>query len=86
MLGIWSVNERVIMCKIHAKPFDLIIIQIFAPTYEHSDEDIELFYEDIERTCKQTKSTDTFLMGGQNAKVGKGNIAKSWKFWPGEHQ
>ncbi|KAG1651907.1 Craniofacial development protein 2 [Nymphon striatum] len=71
IIGYWTVNERCILLKIKAKPFDIAIIQIYAPTQDWSDEKIESFYENIQNTIKQLKSTDVLMVIGDfNAKVG----------------
>ena len=38
--GYWPISERVMMVKIAGNPYDLAIIQVYAPTSEHSDEEI----------------------------------------------
>ena len=59
------------LLKIIAKPFDIAIIQVYAPTSEHSDEEIEVFYEHVQKAIKQTKSTDVVvIIGDFNPKVG----------------
>ena len=64
-------SERVVMVKIQAKPFDNNLIQVYAPTSDHSDNKIEAFYDEIEATLKYTRSSEiTMLMGDFNAKVG----------------
>jgi len=82
LLGYWPVNERILMCKIQARPFNLIIIQCYAPTADQPDEDIESFYTDIETTLKQTKSDDiVFIIGDFNSKVGMNHTSdKAGKF------
>ena len=45
----WHVSQPVIMVKIAAKPVGLNIIQVCAPTGDHSDEDVELFYEQSDK-------------------------------------
>ena len=35
------------MMKLHGKPFNSSIMQVYAPTQDYSDEDIEQFYEEI---------------------------------------
>jgi len=71
MMGYWPVNNRIIMCKIQAKPFNLVILQAYAPTGTHDDEEVEEFYEDVESTLSQSKSGDVIIvMGDFNAKVG----------------
>ncbi|GFS21711.1 craniofacial development protein 2-like [Elysia marginata] len=66
------------MCKIQAKPFNIVIIEAYAPTADRSDEEIETFYENLDMTIKQVKSSDILiLMGDFNAKVGTTTISKS---------
>jgi len=69
--GFWPVSDRVLVLKVAAKPFDLCIIQTYAPTAESSEEAIDNFYHDLDLAYRQVKSTDVlFLMGDFNAKVG----------------
>ena len=71
--GYWPISERVIMIKPEAKPFDLVIVQVYAPTSEYSEEELEDFYEDVQKAINQTKSTDiVYIIGDMNAKIGKG--------------
>lgn len=71
--GFWAVSDRVIMIKLSTKPLDLNIIQVYAPTSESTDEELDSFYDEIEQALKQCKSTDiTIVQGDFNAKVGKG--------------
>ena len=70
-------NDRIIMCKLKAKPFDIAIIQVYAPTADHPEEEIETFYEDLEKVMKRTKSGDiVIVMGDFNAKVGNTAMSK----------
>ena len=41
MIGCWALSNRVIMMKLRGKPFNITIIQVYAPTQDYSDEDIE---------------------------------------------
>lgn len=73
LMGYWPISERVIMAKFKSKPFNLVILQVYAPTCDYSDEDVDLFYEEIETGLQSVKSTDILIvMGDLNAKVGKG--------------
>ena len=45
VVGSWHVSERVILVKINAKPTGLNIIQVYAPTGDHSDDQVDAFYE-----------------------------------------
>ena len=69
--GWLGVSDRVILAKLKGKPFDIGIIQIYAPTSAHDDEEVEKFYEDLDFAMKQLKSQDVkIVMGDFNAKVG----------------
>lgn len=71
ILGYWPINDRIILLKLKSKPFDISFIQIYAPTADHSDDEVEEFYDALNLAIKQTKSTDVlFVMGDFNAKVG----------------
>ena len=75
VMGFLPISRRVMVVKIEGKPFNLAIIQAYAPTAEHSEEDIEEFYEDLEKACKHVASTDIMVvMGDMNAKIGKGRV------------
>ena len=80
--GWWGVSDRVIVAKLEGKPFDIGIIQVYAPTSTHSDEEVEEFYEDIDKAMKLFKSQDIkIVMGDFNAKVGNeriDDIVGSW--------
>lgn len=72
MLGYWPVSERIIMLKLQAKPFNISIIQVYAPTQDHPNDTVEMFYDEIRSVLKYTKSGEvTIVMGDMNAKVGK---------------
>ena len=55
----------------------MTIIQIYAPTSDYNDEDIEVFYEDIEQTMAAVHKKDLLIIQGDwNAIVGDAN--KDW--------
>ena len=71
LMGYWPINDRIIMCKLQAKPFNIVILQLYAPTSDHDDEEIDTFYEEVNSALKQTKSSDIIIiLGDFNAKVG----------------
>ena len=71
LLGYWPISERAIMCKIQARPFNIVILQCYAPTADQSQEKIDEFYMEIETALKQNKSDDiVIILGDFNAKVG----------------
>lgn len=71
VMGVWPVTERIIMLKIQGKPINMNIIQVYAPTADSSEEDIEDFYRHLNETFAQCKPQEiTFIIGDLNAKVG----------------
>ncbi|ESN92988.1 hypothetical protein HELRODRAFT_165137 [Helobdella robusta] len=44
----WAVSDRVLLVKIHAKPFNLAVIQVYAPKSESSEKDLDAFYSDLD--------------------------------------
>ena len=69
--GYWAISDRVLLVKMKGQPFDITIIQVYAPTSESSDEDIDQFYADMEKAKRISKSQEILIiMGDFNAKVG----------------
>ena len=63
----------VLICRGYT--FDISIIQVYAPTADSSEDDIELFYEQLDEAKRQCKSQDIIIvMGDLNAKVGSEEI------------
>ena len=57
--------------RIHGKPFNLSIIQVYALTSASSEEEIEVFFNDLEDAYKKYSNTDiVIVMGDLNAKIG----------------
>ena len=66
------INERVATIRRHATPFNMTIIQVYAPTTDHSDEDIEHLYNILQSTISETDKRDIIVIQGDwNAKIGK---------------
>lgn len=59
-----------IIIKISSK-FSLKIIQVYAPTSDYEDEEVESFYEEITQCIEENHTQYTLIIGDLNAKVGK---------------
>ncbi|GFN97591.1 craniofacial development protein 2-like protein [Plakobranchus ocellatus] len=70
-LGRWCpISDRVVVAKLVAKPLNLGIIQVYAPTSDSEDVEVEKFYEEIEKAKGYLKFQDIItVMGDFNAKV-----------------
>jgi hypothetical protein len=49
------------------------VIQVYAPTESSREEEIEAFYEDLERTVTIHRTQRVFILGDFNSKVGARN-------------
>ena len=62
------------MISVHfqGKPFNIMVIQIYAPTSNAEEAEVERFYEDVQDLLEQTPKKDVlFIIGDWNAKVGR---------------
>jgi endonuclease/exonuclease/phosphatase family metal-dependent hydrolase len=70
-------SDRLIMVRVSATPVDMIIIQVYMPTTDHEDDEIEEMYEQIESMIKKQKGNiNVIIMGDFNASVGEGSDEK----------
>ncbi|CAF4668468.1 unnamed protein product, partial [Rotaria sp. Silwood2] len=53
LLGYNPINSRIITARFRGAPFNTTIINIYAPTSDASDNDIEAFYGDLERSMME---------------------------------
>ena len=66
-------SDRLLVVKIKADPVDLVIVQVYMPTSDHEDEEIDAIYEELEEIMKAQKGNDNIvIMGDWNAVVGEG--------------
>ena len=66
-----GVSDRVAMIIIKInKRYNIKIIQAYLPTSDHTDEEVQTVYEDIDNLMTNHKTHYTVLMGDFNAKVG----------------
>ena len=57
------------------KPFNITVIQVYAPTSNAEEVEIERFYEDLQGLLELTPKKDIFfIIGDWNAKVGVQHI------------
>ena len=60
-----------ILVCFQGKPLDITIIQVYAPTTNAEEAEIEWFYEDLQDLLELRPKTDVlFIIGDWNAKVG----------------
>ena len=60
-----------ISVRFQAKPFNITVIQAYAPTSNAEEAEVEQFYEDLQDLLELTPKKDVlFIIGDWNAKVG----------------
>ena len=63
-------NERMISVHFQSKPFNITVIQIYAPTSNAEEAEVERFYEDLQDLLELTPKKDVlFIIRDWNAKV-----------------
>ncbi|GFN96627.1 craniofacial development protein 2-like protein [Plakobranchus ocellatus] len=50
--GVWTVSDRAINVKLQGKPFDIGLIQIYAPTADKDEKEVEIFLETTKKAMK----------------------------------
>ena len=59
------------LCSSPGKPFNITVIQVYAPTSNVEETEVEWFYEDLQDLLELTTKKDVlFVIGDWNAKVG----------------
>ena len=60
-----------ISVRFQGKPFNITVIQVYAPTSNAEEAEVERFYEDLRDLLELTLKKDVFsIIGDWNAKVG----------------
>ena len=63
-------NDRMISVHFQGKPFNTTVIQVYAPTSNTEEAEVEWFYEDLQDLLELIPKTDVlFIIGDWNAKV-----------------
>ena len=58
------------LCSFSGKPFNITVIQVYAPTSNAEEAEVERFYEDLQDLLELTPKKDVlFITGDWNAKV-----------------
>ena len=69
VLGCNLKNDRMISVRLQGKSFNIMVIQVYAPTSNAEETEAEWFYEDLQDLLELTPKKDVlFIMGEWNAK------------------
>ena len=87
-----SQKERMISVHLQGKPFNITVIQVYAPSSNAEEAEVEWFYEDLQDLLELTPKKDVlFIIGDWNAKVGsqetpgkQANLTLEWRMKQGK--
>ena len=75
VLGCNLKNDRMISVHFQGKPFNITVIQVYAPRSNAEEAEVEWFYEDLQDLLELTPKKDVlFIIGDWNAKVASQEI------------
>ena len=73
LVAISKMTERSV--HVQKKPFIIIVIQVYAPTSNAEEAEVEWLYEDLQDLLELTPKRDVlFIIGDWNAKIGSQEI------------
>ena len=71
VLGCNLKNNRMISVRFQGKSFNITVIQVYAPTTNAEEAEVQQFYEDLQDLLEVTPKKDVlFIVGNWNAKIG----------------
>ena len=71
VLGCNLKNDGMISVRLQGKPFNITVIQVYAPISNTEEAEVDWFYEDLQDLLELTPKKDVlFIIGDPNAKVG----------------
>ena len=83
VLGCNLKNDRMISVRFQVKPFNITVIQVYTPTSNAEEAEIEWFYEDLQNVLELMPPKDVlFIIGDWNAKVGVKKYLEYMQIWP----
>ena len=84
VLGCNLKSDRMISVRFQGKPFNITVIQVYAPTSNTDEAEVEQFCEDLQDLLELTPKKDVlFIIGDWNAKVGSQETTWSnGQIWP----
>ena len=66
-----AIPKTMIFIRFQGKPFNITVIQNYAPTSNAEEAEVEWFYEDLRDLLELTPKKEVlFIVGDWNAKVG----------------
>ena len=74
-MWMYSPKRQYDLCSFQGNAFNIIVIQVYAPTSNAEEAEVEWFYEDLQDLLERTPKKDVlFIIGDWNGKVGSQEI------------
>ena len=64
VLGCNLKNDRMISLRFQGKPFNITVLQVYAPNSNAEEDDVERFYEDLQDLLELTPKRDVLSLEG----------------------
>ncbi|GFR58743.1 craniofacial development protein 2 [Elysia marginata] len=58
------ISSRLISIRLAAKPHNITAIQVYTPTSDHEDDEVEKFYEDLDNSIAKVPKKDILIVQG----------------------
>ena len=72
VIGCRPVSSRLMTVRLRASPFNITIIQVYAPTSSYDDSEVDELYRELQSLVDQTPKQDNLAAQGDwNAKAGE---------------
>ena len=79
VMGCRPVSSRLFTIRLRAVPFNITIVQAYAPTSDYDDREITEFYDQVQNVIDQTPKKDILgVQGDWNAEVGR-DACGNWR-------
>ena len=82
VLGYNLKNDRMISVRFQGKPFNITVIQVYAPTSMAEEAEVERFYEDLQDLLELTPPNDVHSRGLQSKSRKSRNTWSNRQIWP----
>ena len=77
VLGCSLKNDKMVSVRFQGKPFNIMVIQVYAPMSNAEEAEVEWFYEDLKDLLELTPKEDVlFIIGVWDAKVGSQEVPR----------
>ena len=78
-----SQKRQNVSVRFQGKPFSITVIQVYAPTSDAEEAEVERFYEDLQALLELTPKKDVFyIIGDWKAKEEANRYLEYTQVWP----